>query len=108
MTENTQKRALLLYQAGQETQELFDTLPDTGVDYATALTKLDDYFTPRKKVIFQFRQASQKAGETVDQFVTFLAINCEFMDLDKELRSAVIQHCESKHLFRYGLKGRMI
>ena len=110
VTDDKQKRALLLYQAGQETQELFDTLPDTGDDYATALTKLDAYFTPKKNVdyeTFQFRQASQKAGETVDQFVTRLrklAINCEFTDLDKELRSAVIQHCESKHLRRYGLR----
>ena len=110
VTEDKQKRALLLYQAGQETQELFDTLPDTGEDYATAIAKLDNYFMPKKNVdyeIFQFRQAPQKAGETVDQFVTRLrklAINCEFTNLDKELKSAVIQRCESKHLRRYGLR----
>lgn len=28
--EDKQKRALLLYQAGQETQEIFDTLTETG------------------------------------------------------------------------------
>lgn len=33
-----------------------------------------------------------------------LASNCEFMDLDKELKLAVIQRCESKHLRRYGLR----
>ena len=39
--DNTQKRALLLYQAGEATQEIFETLPDTGDDddYKTALDK---------------------------------------------------------------------
>ena len=67
-----QKPALLLYQAGQDTQELFDTLTDTGEDYATAIRKLDAYSTPKKNVdfeTFQFRQAAQQDGETVDQFV---------------------------------------
>jgi hypothetical protein len=30
ITEDKQKRALLLYQAGQATQEIFETLQDTG------------------------------------------------------------------------------
>ena len=30
-----QKRALLLYQAGEATQEIFETFPETGKDYAT-------------------------------------------------------------------------
>ena len=50
-----------------------DTIPDTGDDFATAMTKLDDYFSPKNNVdyeIFQFRRASQQVGETVDQFVT--------------------------------------
>ena len=50
VTDDKQKRALLLYQAGQETQELFDTFTDTGTDYATAMTKLDTYFNPKKNV----------------------------------------------------------
>ena len=110
VTADKQKRALLLYQAGEETQDLFDTLTDTGTDYATALTKLDAYFTPKKNVdyeIFQFRQAVQKEGETIDQFVTRLrkvAATCEFADLDKELKAAVIQHCQSKQLRRYALR----
>ena len=44
ITEDMQKRALLLYQAGQAMQDIFNTLPDTGEDYATAMTKLDEYF----------------------------------------------------------------
>ena len=95
--DDKRKRALL-YQVGQETQEIFETLTGTGEDYATAIEKLDQYFLPKKNVdyeIFQFRQATQKPEETVDQFVTRLrklAAHCEFTNLDKELRSAVIQH----------------
>ena len=110
ITDDKQKRALLLYQAGQETQELFDTLPDTGDDYATAVAKLDEHFLPKKNVdyeTFQFRQATQQTGETLDQFVTQLrklAAHCEFTDLNKELKSAIIQNCQSKHLRRFGLR----
>ena len=105
-----QKRALLLYQAGQETQEIFETMSDTGDDYATAQKKLDDYFSPKKNVdfeVFQFRQAVQQKGETVDQFATRLrkiAANCEFHNVDKELKSAIIQNCQSKRLRRYALR----
>ena len=110
VTDDNQKRALLLYQAGQETQDLFDTLTDTGTDYKTAMDKLDAYFTPKKNIdfeVFQFRQAKQNEGETLDQFVTRLrklAFTCEFTDLEKELKSAVIQNCKSKQLRRYALR----
>ena len=112
--DDKRKRALLLYQAGQETQEIFETLTGTGEDYATAIEKLDQYFLPKKNVdyeIFHFRQATQKPEETVDQFVTRLrklAAHCEFTNLDKELRSAVIQHCKSKRLRRYALREELI
>ena len=112
VTEDKQKRALLLYQAGQSTQEIFDMLPGTGDedDYETAMTKLNEYFSPKKNVdyeIFQFRQAVQNAGETVDQFATRLrklAAHCEFPNLDRELKSAIIQNCQSKRLRRYALR----
>ena len=34
--DDKQKRALLLYQAGEATQEIFETLEETGEDYKTA------------------------------------------------------------------------
>ena len=110
ITDDKQKRALLLYQSGQQTQEIFETLTETGEDYKTALAKLDAYFLPKKNVdyeTFQFRQATQKIYETVDQFVTRLrklAEHCEFTDLNKELKLAVIQRCTSKRLRRYALR----
>ena len=110
VTEDKQKRALLLYQAGQATQEIFETIPDTGDDYPTAMTKLTEYFSPKKNIdfeIFQFRQATQQKGETVAQFATRLrklAAHCEFPDLNKELKSTIIQNCESKRLRRFALR----
>jgi hypothetical protein len=80
------------------------------ISYATAVAKLDEYFLPKKNVdyeTFQFRQATQQTGEMLDQFVTRLrnlAAHCEFTDLNKELKSAIIQNCQSKRLRKFGLR----
>lgn len=47
------KRALLSYQAGQATKEIFDTIPETGDDFDTAIETLDCYFTPKKNVTYK-------------------------------------------------------
>ena len=112
VTDKTQQRALLLYQVGQATQEIFDTIPNNGADddYKTALDKLDAYFLPKKNIdyeIFQFRQAIQQTGETVDQYATRLrklAAHCEFEKVDNEIKSTIIQNCSSKSLRRYALR----
>ena len=52
-------------------------------------------------------KATQKSDETIDQFVTRLrklADHCEFTDLNRELKLAVIQNCTSKRLRRYALR----
>ena len=43
ISDPTRKRALLLYQSGPATQDIFDTLPDTGdaANYTLAMQKLD-------------------------------------------------------------------
>ncbi len=110
ITDGQRKRALLLYQVGEATQAIFDTLPETGDDYDTAMRKLDDYFTPKKNVdfeTFKFRTATQQEGENVDQYTTRLrklAQNCEFTDIDRELKSTIIQNCSSKRLRRIALR----
>ena len=109
VTDATQKRVLLLYQAGQATQDIFDTLTDTGEanNCKKAMEKLDAYFTPKKNVgyeIFKFHTAVQLPNETVDQFATRfrkLAQTCGFADPDIEVKSAIIQHCTSKRLRRF-------
>ena len=105
-----QKRALLLYQVGEATRTIFDTLADTGEDYETTMTKLNEYFTPKKNVdyeIFKFRTTTQNAGENIDQYTTRLrklAANCEFPDMERELKSTIIQNCLSKRLRRIALR----
>ena len=106
-TVDMRKRELLLYQAGQATQEIFDTYTETGEDFGMVMTRLDGYFSMKKNVdyvVFQFRQAVQKAGETVNQFATRLrkqAAHCKFSNLERELKSGIIQNCHSKHLRRF-------
>ena len=51
VTEDKQKRALLLYQAGQATQEIFETIPDNGADYATAKESYKPIFCQRRMSI---------------------------------------------------------
>ena len=48
ITDDKPKRAMLLYQAGPDTQDIFETLEDTGEDYNTAKTKLAEYFSPKR------------------------------------------------------------
>ena len=47
-TDNTRKRALLLYQAGSRVREIFGQLENTGADnvYDTAKAKLTENFEP--------------------------------------------------------------
>ena len=48
INDDKQKRAVLLYQAGQATQEIFDTIPEMGDDFATAMEILTTISHPRK------------------------------------------------------------
>ena len=42
------QRALLLHYAGEEASEIFDSLLETGDNYATPNEKLNEYFNPKK------------------------------------------------------------
>ena len=82
-------------------------------DYPTAMFKLDEYFMPKKNIdyiVFHFRQASQQSGDTVNQFITCLCklvALCEFADLNKEFKAAVILYCQSKRLHQFELREDM-
>ena len=71
------------------------------------MQKQDAYFTPLKNVdfeIFTFCKESQRSDETVDQYVTrlrTLASTSDFADVDKEIKSVLIQNCTSKRLRHY-------
>ena len=111
-TDKKRQRALLLYHAGEEVWEIFETLVDTGDDFATAKEKLTEYFDPKKNVeyeIYTFRQARQNTGESIN-YNAFrsrfcqLSATSEFGDVDKKIKSQIILSCSSKHLRRKALR----
>eukprot|EP00794_Sanderia_malayensis_P006385 gene6385-biopygen5284 len=66
ITNNTRRRALLLYQAGPRVREILQPIPNTGDadDYSTAKAKLTAHFEPQKNrryEVFKFREAKQDA-----------------------------------------------
>ena len=109
-----QKRALLLHCAGSEVQDIFETLSDTGTTYTDALTKLNDYFTPKKDVTWErlnFRRTIPLHGESLENYVIRLkqsAKFCEFeTDLDNQIRDQVLDKWSDLNVKRkwYSEKG---
>ena len=104
------QRALLLHYAGEEVCDIFAVLSDTREDFKTAKEALTEYFDPKKNVeyeIYKFRQTKQNTGETMDTYhsrLRRLAARCEFTDVDKEIKSQIIQSCSSQRLRWKALK----
>ena len=55
ITNATQKRALLLYQADHRVREIFRQLPNTGdaAAYQTAVDKLTEHFEPQRNKLYE-------------------------------------------------------
>ena len=73
--DDAQKRALLLFYAGEAVQQLYNNLPNAedATDYKATLQLLTDHFSPKKNrtfEIYKFRPAQQLDGESIDQFYT--------------------------------------
>ena len=113
--DTTRKRALLLYSAGEEVSDVFETLPDRGEDkeYDKAVAALNAYFQPKVNKtyeIYKFRNATQNSGETLDTFCTRLrrlAQTCEFDKEDEEIKSHIVISCLSSRLRRRALREDM-
>ena len=116
ISNKTQQRALLLYQAGPEVQDIFETLANTGRDddLDAAIKSLTEYFAPAQNTdfeIFRFRQAKQQPQETLENFHTRLrklAQTCLFStdSVDNEIKQQIIQGCSSSSLRKYALKTK--
>ena len=116
--DDEQKTALLLHCAGIEVQDIFDTLKDPGPGnlaqgeqdtagkFEKAIRTLNSYFTPQINIPYErhiFRQLNQEENETVDQYVARLkrqGHNCDFADIDEQIRDQVIDKCNSTVLRR--------
>ena len=90
ITSDSKKKSLLLHLVGSGTQEIFDTLVNTGTTYEEALAALDQHFEVRKNIPFErskFHQAKQESSESIEQYVTRLrqlCKHCEYTDTDEE------------------------
>ena len=104
-----QQRAMLLHFAGDRVYDIFETLEDTGDDYAAAKAALTAHFAPSQNkdyAIYTFRQSAQ-GSETTDQYATRLrqlAANCDFHDVDSEIKAQIIQTTKSARLRRKALR----
>ena len=101
--EDAVKSAQLLLRAGPEVFDIYETLRAADDKYADVVKKLSEYFKPMKDTavaVYVFRGEVQKAGETVDKYVTrlkTLAKHCEFADSDNEIRAQILQNtCNGK------------
>ena len=104
----TRKRAPLLYSAGEEVSDIFETLPDQGEEkeYEKAVAGLDVYFQPKVDKTYVFGIAAQNVGESLDSYCTRLrrrAQTCEFTTEDEEIKSQIVVSCLSSRLYRRAL-----
>ena len=73
VTDDKQKRALLLHATGVDVQIYFTMVSEEEIfSFNTTMKALDDCFVPKSTVPFErhfFKQIAQASYETVDQFV---------------------------------------
>nr|XP_058952093.1 uncharacterized protein K02A2.6-like [Pocillopora verrucosa] len=114
-TTRQRRRAMLLHLAGQDVQEIFSTLANTGeaTDYTAAVTALNGYFLPKVNSAFarqKFHRLQQQPGETVLQFVTRLRKEGKDYnfgaDFDNQIRDAILCKCRSDYVKRKLLEER--
>jgi hypothetical protein len=114
LTDAARKKATMLHFACERVHDIYDTKAEDGDDYDAVKGKLDTYFTPKKNVqfeIYTFRSAEQAdeghPNESVDDYATRLrglAKNCEFANVENEIKAQIIQKCSSSRLRRRALR----
>lgn len=103
-----QKKALLLHTAGPAVQDIFFALAGDNdkLNFDETNKLLESHFTPKTNVPFErhaFRQLSQSSDETIDQFYCRLrskTVSCEFENVDEAIRDQLIDKCYSNQLRR--------
>ena len=111
---DARQKALLLHYVGDETNDIFDTLTvEVAADGETITDKviqaLTNHFEPKQNIefaIYKFRQAQQNKEEDFPSYLTRLrqlAVNCNFTETERELKTQIIQGCASSRLRRKAL-----
>ena len=128
ITDNGQKRALLLYRVGDNVRDIFETVNEVDVPggnvgtYQAAGAALNTYFCPKTNKHFErhiFRSCAQDSTETIHKYVTrlcTLAETCQFHDKSEEIVDQVIEKCTSQAIItklrklfcRYGTTQELI
>jgi hypothetical protein len=119
ITDHTRKKALLLHLAGESVCDIFEGLVLTEIPedadqnvinkYTVAREALDKHFSPKKNVEFErytFRTARQNADENIDAYhvrLRTLTKYCDFPNVNDEIKSHIIQTCQSTRLRRRAL-----
>ena len=95
------KRALLLHYAGEDVYDILTTLPDSDETFDAAKQALPQYFAPQKSTEFEVYKFKARIHENMDSFHTRLrklGEHCDFANIDKEIKSQIIQDCTSTRL----------
>ena len=104
-----QKKALLLYYAGDRVGDIYETLNDTSETFVAAKEILNTYFEPKKNLtyeVYSFRKLYQHEDEPINAFVSRLresANRCDFNDVNREIKDQVVLNCKSDKLRRKAL-----
>lgn len=109
ITNNKRKKAMMLHLAGEEVNDIFETLtvadPGEGEnEYDLAVGALTEYFVPNQNSEFQvfiFRQTHQEKDENIMAYYSRLkqlSNSCGFADANKEIKSQIISGCRSHRL----------
>ena len=107
------RHGLLLTYVGEATNDIFDTLPDTGTNYDSTLKSLTKYFDPvqnQDMAIYEFRQIKQETNETINNLYRRLkekADICEFTDVDSEIRTQMIHTKSDSRLRQKALREQL-
>ena len=105
------KRAMLLHCVGEDVHMRFETLgtEEELKTYDLAVKALNNLFNPqcnKEFEVFQFRELNQLENETIDQYYCRLkqaAMHCGFENIDKEVKSQIIQKTTDAKLRNKGL-----
>ena len=110
VTQDQQRRALLLHLGGKDVKNIYRTLKEDTDNFNNIVTKLDNYFKPKKNIPYEkyvFKQATQNKDENTVSYITrlrTLAETCEFHNANEEFRDHFIASCYSKSLKQKLLK----
>ena len=104
ITDDARRRALLLHYAGEEVNDIYETLAEK--EYASTKAALTTYFQPKKNLTYETGNGEKDSEETINQYVSRLkeaGLWCEFHDLDREIKDQIVVHCKSDTLRRKAL-----